>query len=64
MYIYHENNDTYVTILLQIQRESEEAQRMLSTHASALQHTATQTATPQASVKTDPATSSSGMTHH
>ena len=42
----------------QIQREAEEAQRQLSSHADMLQHTATQTATPQASIKTDPATSS------
>lgn len=37
----------------QIQREAEEAQRMLSVHTGTLHHTATQIATPQASVKTD-----------
>ena len=49
-----------VTLLFayQIQREAEEAQRMLSVHTGTLHHTATQTATPQASVKTDPMASS------
>lgn len=42
----------------QIQREAEEAQQMLSTHAGALQHTATQTATPYDSINTNTATSS------
>ena len=47
-----------VTTVYQIQREAEEAQRMLSVHTGTLHHTATQTATPQASVKTNAMASS------
>lgn len=45
-------------LAFQIQREAEEAQRILSIHTGTLQHTATQTATPQDSTTADTATPS------
>ena len=53
----------YSVFAFQIQRDAEETQRMLFTHAGTLQHAATQTVTQQDSIKADNATSS-GITPH